>query len=275
MERNRVDKHRLVSSRAILSEESLNYGNVQLGKVREVHSVSGKMKNNNEAEEKWQVGEEPGVGQMLLARQDILPWELVLEDRALLQAPMDLPVCLRCLGSLETSKLCPNCKWPLCGTDCVEDDQDWHKIECAVLAKSGVRPGDGEGGELYSMLGLLRMILILRHDEESRIKYMMDHWEVFSKDEVLVEGTAKMTDFMQKHLGLSWVSVEDVQHCFGVLKTNSMKIKDGRGQVVFPIASLLSHSCSPNLEVPLSLPSHCTTVTQFFRSWESWEMSFL
>ena len=52
MERNRVDKHHLVSSRAILSEESLNYGNVQLGKVREVHSVSGKMKNNNEAEEK-------------------------------------------------------------------------------------------------------------------------------------------------------------------------------------------------------------------------------
>ena len=262
MERNRVDKHRLVSSRAILSEESLNYGNVQLGKVREVHSVSGKMKNNNEAEEKWQVGEEPGVGQVLLARQDILPWELVLEDRALLQAPMDLPVCLRCLGSLETSKLCPSCKWPLCGTDCMEDDQDWHKIECAVLAKSGVRPGDGGGGELYSMLGLLRMILILRRDEGSRIKNMMDHWEVFSKDELLVEGTAKMTDFMQKHLGLSWVSVEDVQHCFGVLKTNSMKIKEGRGQVIFPIASLLSHSCSPNLEVPLlSLPSYCTTVT--------------
>ena len=125
------------------------------------------------------------------------------------------------------------------------------------------------------LFGPLKMSLVLQPPVAWLLILRTGHWEVFSKDEVLVEGTAKMTDFMQKHLGLSWVSVEDVQHCFGVLKTNSMKIKEGRGQVIFPIASLLSHSCSPNLEVPLSLPSHCTTVTQIFRSWESWEMSFL
>ena len=31
----------------------------------------------------------------------------------------------------------------------------------------------------------------------------------------------------------------------------------------------------PESRGALSLPFHCTTVTQIFRSWESWEMSFL
>ena len=43
-------------------------------------------------QEMWEVGEEESVGRMLLAKRDILPWERVLEDRALLQAPMDQPI---------------------------------------------------------------------------------------------------------------------------------------------------------------------------------------
>ena len=207
-----------------------------------------------ENENMWEVGEEENVGRLLLAKRDILPWERVLEDRALLQAPMDQPVCLGCLSLLESPVLCPSCKWPLCDTNCGKDGEDWHKVECGVLTESGIQPSC-DGGELYSVLGLLRMLLLRQQGENSRIGLMMDHWEVFCEDPVLVEGTSRMADFLQTHLRLPWVSVEDVQHCFGVLKTNAMKMKEGRGQIVFPTASLLSHSCSPNLEVttiPLS-----------------------
>ena len=115
----------------------------------------------DEKQEMWEVGEEESVGRMLIAKRDILPWERVLEDRALLQAPMDQPVCLGCLALLETPMLCPSCKWPLCDTDCGKEGEDWHKVECGVLTESGIQPS-GDGGELYSILGLLRMLL-LRH----------------------------------------------------------------------------------------------------------------
>jgi len=62
-----------------------------------------------------------------------------------------------------------------------------------------------------------------------------------------------MGALFRKRLGLSWVSDQDVQHAFGVLKTNGV----GSGGVschVFPVVSLLSHSCQPNLQL-LGSPS--------------------
>ena len=241
-----MDKQRVVRRPAISRRdgESWNYGNASLSSGRK----RAEKKMDNEEQDIWEVGEEDNVGRMLRARREILPWERVVKDRALLQAPMDQPVCLECLGPLQTPVLCPSCKWPLCDNDCGKDGDDWHRIECGILTKSEIQPY-GDGGELYSILGLLRLLLLKQQDEKSRIRLMMDHWEVFSRNQVLVKGTEKMANFLQTHLQLPWVTIEDVQHCFGVLKTNAMKIKEGRAQIIFPTASLLSHSCSPNLEV--------------------------
>ena len=48
--------------------------------------------------------------------------------------------------------------------------------------------------------------------------------------------------------------MEHVQHCYGVLRTNSVDIVHGNGQALFPVVCIMSHSCSANLE-PVSDPS--------------------
>ena len=85
-----------------LDGESWNYGNASLSSGRK----RAEKKMDNEEQDIWEVGEEDNVGRMLRARREILPWERVVEDRALLQAPMDQPVCLECLGPLQTPVLC-------------------------------------------------------------------------------------------------------------------------------------------------------------------------
>ena len=79
---------------------------------------------------------------------------------------------------------------------------------------------------------------------------MMDQWEERTKEIWVVEGLENMTAFYMAVCGLPWASVETVQHCYGVLKTNSVSLGDGEreGQALYPLASILSHSCRANLE---------------------------
>ena len=47
----------------------------------------------------------PGYGRVLVAARDLAPWELVLEDTCLVMAPCDTPVCLACLGQVNSDML--------------------------------------------------------------------------------------------------------------------------------------------------------------------------
>ena len=183
-----------------------------------------------------------------MAAKDLLPWQEVVQDRAVVVAPLTR-VCLGCLGSLaETSTPCTSCGWPLCSSECRAEG---HRLECGVLRKAGVRPQD-EATDPYTVLSVLRVLLLQQEEGGEawrRVQGLESHWEQFDRDPGLVEGMKGMTDFLQHHLGLSWVLEQDVQHCFGVLKTNAMGVSDQGGQALYPLASIMSHSCVSNLDV--------------------------
>ena len=102
------------------------------------------------------------------------------------------------------------------------------------------------------MISVLRVLLLKQQDSPSwsLVEGMMDQWVERSKERRVVEGVERMTAFFRAVCGMTWVSGETVQHCYGVLKTNSVSLGEGEreGQALYPLASILSHSCRANLE---------------------------
>ena len=76
----------------------------------------------------------------------------------------------------------------------------------------------------------------------------MDNWDEFKKDASLVEELSKVTNFLKEKMKFDWVDERSVARAYGVMKTNAMALKDEGGQALFPIASLMSHSCVSNLD---------------------------
>ena len=57
---------------------------------------------------------------------------------------------------------------------------------------------------------------------------------------------------LRKRLGQDWVSDSDVEHVYGVLKTNGVGHVTGPGTravFLYPHVSLMSHSCVSNTEI--------------------------
>ena len=191
----------------------------------------------------------PNVGRVLVATNDIQPWELVLEDEALVLAPADVPVCLGCLGQIAEGVICLKCKWPICAQECQSSLP--HQDECKILGEGKVYPSDSlnDTKGFYSLIAVLRVLLVKKKDVKKWeiIKMMMDHWEERSQNIDNVNCVLAMTKMLQDNLHLDWITLEDVQHVYGVLKTNSVSLKAGKAQALFPKVSLLSHSCSSNL----------------------------
>ena len=101
------------------------------------------------------------------------------------------------------------------------------------------------------MLSVLRVLLLKKQepDDWARVKTMMSNWEEVSRQPRVVVGISKITDFLKTELKLDWVEEEDVQHAWGVLRTNAVEVAGGGGRALFPVAAIMSHSCAPCLEV--------------------------
>ena len=75
---------------------------------------------------------------------------------------------------------------------------------------------------------------------------MMSHWAERSAEARVAEGVAVMWRLVTERLGLA-VTLAEVQHSYGVLKTNAVDVMEGGGQALFPNRSdgLREHSLFP------------------------------
>ena len=230
---------------------------VEVRKKREEDVIERDQKDNNP----WKVSTLPNIGKVLLATRDIRPWEMVLQDSAIITAPTFSPVCLGCLGDVSGEVVCSQCKWPMCQEKCQKEQS--HQEECSLFQRCKVAPTAGQLGSshgIYSFISVLRILLLKTTDKDKWdiIMEMMDHWEERSKDLNIVKGVITMTKFFQEKLGMTWVTTEDVQHAYGVLKTNAVGFMTGKGQALYPVVCILSHSCAANLE-PIKDPADSIT----------------
>ena len=66
-----------------------------------------------------------------------------------------------------------------------------------------------------------------------------------------------ITAVIRSRLGLTWVTGGDVEHTYGVLKTNGVGqvCQGARACYLYPEVSLMSHSCLPNTRMVSSSPA--------------------
>ncbi|XP_023320372.1 histone-lysine N-methyltransferase ASHR1 isoform X2 [Eurytemora carolleeae] len=201
----------------------------------------------------WIASYAEGKGRILVATKDIYPNQTVLTDSALLSLPDGLPVCLGCLTPVQSSSPpCPSCSWLSCSDLCPQEEN--HRLECKILTSAGLRVDIKEFGKpniLYSVIAILKTLLFKAENPEKYeiIETLMDHWEERRKD-LQVGGMVKYIGaLIRKRLGLQHVSDAEVEHVFGVLKTNGVGQGAGRACYIYPIVSLMSHACRSNLEI--------------------------
>merc|ERR1719481_1863683 len=137
----------------------------------------------------------------------------------------------------------------MCSLSCSESPS--HKAECKVFREKKILPHSGqEMGKksLFPIVSLLRMVLVEDTKKKEQIATLMSQWSERAKQAGVVEGIQKVGEFFQQRCGLD-VSMEWVQHCYGVIKTNAMSLgKDQDGEAIYPLAAMLSHACAANLE---------------------------
>lgn len=202
-------------------------------------------------------------GRILVASTDIEAGEVVLEDNCIVAAPDGVPVCLKCLGSLPLDNVyvsyeCAECHWPVCSETCVNSVSEDHLPECEILSKSKITPQTCGSVKLwYSIVPLLRMLILKRDQTKlywATVGKFESHWDIRQKQTEVVNLIKYIGAFIRKRLQLTWVTDQDVQHVFGVFKTNGVGHVSANSRVCFlyPNVSLMSHSCLSNTEIASS-----------------------
>ena len=106
----------------------------------------------------------------------------------------------------------------------------------------------------YSIVPLLRMLILKRDQTKlywATVGKFESHWDIRQKQTEVVNLIKYIGAFIRKRLQLTWVTDQDVQHVFGVFKTNGVGHVSANSRVCFlyPNVSLMSHSCLSNTEI--------------------------
>lgn len=189
--------------------------------------------------------------------------ELILYDQALALGPRisDDLICLQCIKKLPSDHeyTCSTCHWPMCNEKC--QNGKTHQRECAILAscqrlknEEGLKTG-GVADE-YRCITPLRLLLSAQHDPQAYAltETLMDHNSERRKysDMWTIQRT-HVNDYLKTSQLLSFQD-EDFDRAVGLLWTNSFSCKDSLGVALFPVFSIVSHSCLPNAS-PVALQS--------------------
>ena len=183
-----------------------------------------------------------GVGRCAVASRDILAGEIVIEDDAAMIAPAAGGlVCLECFGPVPETSKCGECCLPLCCQG------PRHKVECGKMARwSGER-----SSSLYLSVAVLRLLSVDSHTW-TLVDSLMDHLEE-RKCEAGEADWAKVDKNVIKYLKEGGVeySEETLEHAAGIVLTNCVACSGTTGGIdsgigLFPIFSILSHSCVAN-----------------------------
>jgi len=184
----------------------------------------------------------------MVATQNIKASELILYDNALALGPKfsSSLLCLQCVKKLpkDHDYLCTRCKWPLCGPKC--ESGKTHQRECAILAR---HPDTAQAGiqcmDQYRCITPLRLLLNKQSERFKTTIPLMDHNEERKKYTDLWNNQKKYVNEYLKKCQLDFTD-EEYDRAVGLLWTNSLSCRDSEGMAIFPIFSIVSHSCSPN-----------------------------
>merc|ERR1711892_240771 len=182
------------------------------------------------------------IGRCAVASRNILAGEIVIEDNAAMIAPAaGHLVCLECFSPVSGDTKCGKCSLPLCCKG------PRHKVECGLMAKwSGERTSS-----LYLSVAVLRLMAVGSKTWEL-VDSLMDHLEE-RKCEAGDVDWKKVDKNVIRYLKKGGVEQTEaaLERAAGIILTNCVAcrgIKGGpdSGIGLFPVFSILSHSCLAN-----------------------------
>ena len=126
--------------------------------------------------DQWSISHKAGIGRVLVARQDISPDMVVVEDTALVETPDGFPACLAILDS--SSVPCPGCGWRVCNIEFAQADVI--REECKNFGDKKVVPSMNyvhyflpHGLYLVVVVYVLRVLLVTRDVEKC---FIVENW---------------------------------------------------------------------------------------------------
>jgi len=198
---------------------------------------------------------EERCGRLLMAARDISAGEIIFTDIPGAVGPDNnpKPICLTCYKSLPGLVYrCRYCTWPLCSPFCQQDDGP-HARECQLFRIHSPRfeiEDYKKACPWYNSIMTLR-ILWLRDNKPDTwrlLDMLMDHLEDSREEDKIMTG---VVDFIHNHCKLTQFSKSEIRHVMGVIDTNAYIIGENPNndvdlQGLFPITSIINHSCSAN-----------------------------
>ena len=159
-------------------------------------------------------------------------------------------MCLECGQKVDGSYLCGLCNMPMCSESCQVGST--HYNECQVLRtlkqKISVKNYQDTESPIYQCITPLRLLMKKNTHPKwfRRLVFLMDHKEEREQEtNMWNEHQKNVVDFLLSTCNLNFTK-EDVMWAIGLLKTNSIMFGDEKSRALFPIFSLINHSCVAN-----------------------------
>ncbi|XP_037800021.1 SET domain-containing protein SmydA-8-like [Penaeus monodon] len=210
------------------------------------------------------VSKRKDVGRFLVASRDLTVDDVILCEAPLVMGPKQMtePVCLGCYKHITSKYRCPRCSWPTCGPEC--DAQAAHAPECQVTSAAGVDL-DAEMASaetpvhLYEVVTVLRCLVIASRDskkwrastERLNTRYLKAVGSPqYHHNQEYVVNALRDKFLLHQHPGVD-ASDAAIHTALGLLQINNIptKTRYGEVQAIYPMSSLLSHSCIPNTKM--------------------------
>lgn len=197
-----------------------------------------------------------------MANRDIKPGEIILKESPLICGPSQItcPVCVQCLQRLDESDIenaeqtCDRCGWPIC-VDCVPNRTTVKHLECDITAARGTRFAIQHyfmPHPMYQCITVLRCLLMKERDPVKYAKLMQleSHCEQRCGSSQWCSDREGIAKFIPKFFNCSdrW-SEEEILKMAGIVQVNGHEIPltDPPHVAIYDFASLVEHSCAPNL----------------------------
>ncbi|KAJ4755629.1 N-lysine methyltransferase SMYD2 [Rhynchospora pubera] len=201
----------------------------------------------------------PGKGRGLVTTRDFSPGEVIICQEPYASAPNKASVgliCDACFSSKHVKK-CSACRVACyCGPACQKSEWKLHQVECKAL----VALSDERRKMLTPTIRLMVQLILrakLQQDQVipasetnnyDLIKALESHMSAVGEDQLVVY--AQMANLVRLVLPSLDLDLKEISHNFSKLSCNAHTICDTElrpiGTGLFPIVSMINHSCLPN-----------------------------
>jgi len=197
----------------------------------------------------WTIKDVPEFGRCLVTTRHVNPLEVVIEDSAVLTVPTCKLSCLGCGRGVNCVYSCPSCHLPMCGTGCPRADS--HSTECPLLSQLALHKLSPEDKyhPIFTAVGCIRFLEMKNNEPTNYSKLVnLDPQSDKVKADKL---TSKLLNDIKELLKCLHYEEEDIENAYSLLKLYGYTlpdVPDSKVRSLFPVQSLISHSCLPNLQ---------------------------